>query len=187
MSAHTFKGDPATNPGTSESKRAPEGLRVTVRSGRPEDVPILIPLGRRMLELHCQLEPEYVQLAPTFDEVWGDYLERFLKESDSAVLVAETEGQAIGYALLTIRERPPVVSRPPELLIAELYVEGGFRGLGVGQCLLKTALDWARERGTATAALHVFDRNQDATKFYRRMGFRLLERVMIRRIDGEAT
>lgn len=173
------------------AERGPEEtqelLKVTVRSGRRQDAALLIPLGRKMLNLHCRLEPTYMRAAADVDfaGVWGEYLQRFLNEGHSQVLVAEAEGRAIGYALLTIRPRPPVVQGPPEVLVAELYVDEEFRGRGVGQCLLHVAYDWARQRGAATAALHVFDRNEEAVAFYERMGFRLVERVMVRQLAAE--
>ena len=70
------------------------------------------------------------------------------------VLVAESDGSTVGFAALG-----------PDRL-DHLYVAPDAQRAGVGSALLAAA------QGTrATLVLHVFDRNTEAVRFYRRHGF----------------
>lgn len=56
--------------------------------------------------------------------------------------------------------------------VADLVVEAGAAGQGVGSALLAFAEQWARQHGFAMLTLSVIVENERARSLYRRLGFR---------------
>jgi len=63
------------------------------------------------------------------------------------------------------------------MFLEELYVVPELRGRGIGQALLRAALDVARTRRCRSAELEVERSHARAANLYARAGFRPLERV----------
>ena len=75
------------------------------------------------------------------------------------VVVAESEGQVVGFAALGAE------------FLEHLYVLPRFQGRGVGSALLERA----KELRPEGFRLWVFQRNEEARRFYERRGLRLVE------------
>jgi GNAT superfamily N-acetyltransferase len=56
--------------------------------------------------------------------------------------------------------------------IESLFVEESYRGLGIGDALIKSALFWMDEKGAETKMVSVAAGNEEAFRFYARYGFR---------------
>ena len=52
-----------------------------------------------------------------------------------------------------------------------LYVEENYRGLGIGELLLRNAINWMDEMGAHTKTVSVAVGNEKAFGFYQRFGF----------------
>ncbi|MDE0217933.1 MAG: GNAT family N-acetyltransferase [Spirochaetaceae bacterium] len=100
------------------------------------------------------------------------YLLSFLSECS---LVARVSGRIVGFACARIANKPGYAVTPADrrvLQIEELYVCPEARRQGIGSALVRTVLQWARDRGVA--AFHVFTATRDTDRilrFYRRLGF----------------
>lgn len=79
-------------------------------------------------------------------------------------LIAESDGHAVG--LVQGRRRPPRT-----LLLFSMWVDPDVRGLGVGRQLIGSLEEWARGWGGEETVLWVFQANEPAIGFYRRLGF----------------
>ncbi|QIS04548.1 GNAT family N-acetyltransferase [Nocardia brasiliensis] len=87
------------------------------------------------------------------------------KLSVQAVFATARDGKAVGIAggrLEPDAETPTLVS---------LWVAPDARGLGVGDELVRTVLEWARGEGHRRITLWVLDSNAPAERLYRRHGF----------------
>jgi len=87
-----------------------------------------------------------------------------------AVLVAERDGNLIGFVLLS-RARFVLRTARPAGSITDIYVAPGQRGRGVGTDLLRAGLSWLRGRGYRRVLLNVTAGNP-ARRLYERAGFR---------------
>ncbi len=98
--------------------------------------------------------------------------EAWLEAADARLLIAERDGEAIGYAVLRVEEGPPtwdVGRRVAEL--ESLVVLAEARGGGVGAMLVAGARELAAEAGATRMAVGVAHANADALRFYAREGF----------------
>ena len=77
--------------------------------------------------------------------------------------VAELDGEIAGYAIMSMGA--------DEAHLLNLCVDPAHHGMGLGDVLLKTMLDCAREREAVTAFLEVRPSNTGARRFYERRGF----------------
>jgi ribosomal protein S18 acetylase RimI-like enzyme len=86
--------------------------------------------------------------------------------------VAESEGEIAGS--IHFAELAMAVSRP-------------WRGRGIGNALMETAIGWAREQGLHKLCLSVFPHNESASALYRKFGFLEEGRRVkqYRRVSGE--
>lgn len=89
-----------------------------------------------------------------------------------AWFIAETDGDgppgALGVVL--VRRRPPDVA-----LVFSMWVEPRVRRSGVGRALIQAASDWAASWGAERVVLWVVASNEPGSRFYRRLGFTLVE------------
>ena len=90
---------------------------------------------------------------------------RFLTSPNAALIVCETGGDVVGYALVLFRTKSP---------IARLYsiaVAAAIAGRGIGAALLLAAEAAAQERGSFQMRLEVQEKNARAISRYRKSGY----------------
>lgn len=92
-----------------------------------------------------------------------------LMQAHSAVLVAEVNAHAVGYALVNVGVACP--SGSPFVEVASLYVQVHFAGQGIGSALLRECQQLAQQRtGSAAIWLTVNAKNYPAIAFYKKHG-----------------
>jgi len=85
------------------------------------------------------------------------------------VLIAESEsGEGMGFALF-FPNYSTFLARPG-IYLEDLYVRPAFRSRGVGLKLLRAIARLALERGCGRFEWSVLDWNENALRFYRRLG-----------------
>lgn len=109
---------------------------------------------------------EETEARPT--EYWHDRVRSAAAGEESALFAAVDGDEWIGLAGGFIYEE--VDARTPYLI--SMWVDPAHRGRGVGQALVQTVIDWARERGLDHLVLEVEATNQRAISLYTRCGFR---------------
>ncbi len=100
------------------------------------------------------------------------------------VVLAEAEGQAMGFALVF-----PEYSSwrgTVGLYVQDLYVRPEARGRGLARALLSAAMDEAGDWGPAYLTLMVDHHNDAARVWYEKQGFVLRERGDLLILDGPA-
>ena len=90
-------------------------------------------------------------------------------------LVAERSGVILGFAALERRRRSRRNARYGELVTIEVLPE--FRGQSIGVALYRTLETRLVGWGGSSIHLHVSVENADAFAFYRRLGFRVIDRA----------
>ena len=109
-----------------------------------------------------EFEPD--ELAHYLDETisvsrWHEYL------AHDRVLVARTNGQAIGYVQAGATNAGAVE-------IHRLYIDARFQGLGLGTDLLQRILADGMVLAAPTVRITVWEHNHGARRLYERFGFR---------------
>jgi ribosomal protein S18 acetylase RimI-like enzyme len=102
--------------------------------------------------------------------------EEYVADDSRAVILAEGDGVAIGYAMLVHGEPydadvRAVVRHRPTTELSKIYVLPDAHGGGVARQLLDAAVDIAREIGAAGIWLGTNQANVRAQRFYEKCGF----------------
>ncbi|HEX3299617.1 MAG TPA: GNAT family N-acetyltransferase [Actinomycetota bacterium] len=140
-------------------------------------LPSIEPLTRSLHEHHRTVDPAIpgVPLRDT-DAWWAVRSERYrawLAEPDTFLLVAEDDGVAAGYALVTFRERDDSNATGDRFAeLQSLAVTPDRRGEGLGTALLHEVYREVRRRGAEEMVIGVLATNEAAMRLYEREGFR---------------
>ncbi|MDC6169750.1 GNAT family N-acetyltransferase [Paucibacter sp. XJ19-41] len=99
-------------------------------------------------------------------------------------LVGEIDGEMVGFALFFTNFSTFLAK--PGLYLEDLYVRPAHRRSGLGKGLLQRLAQIAVERDYGRFDWTVLDWNEDAIRFYEKMGASVLPEWRICRMTGEA-
>jgi diamine N-acetyltransferase len=103
------------------------------------------------------------------DELSASKFAAILTQNNSIILIAEVDGNTVGYALVKVDA--PCPSGSPTVEVASLYVQEHFARQGIGSTLLRECQQIARRRkGSADIWLTVNAQNAPAIAFYVQQG-----------------
>lgn len=94
-----------------------------------------------------------------------------LSDPDSLFLIAEIEGEPVGYARLHQGATPAAIAAVQPIEIVRFYARKAWIGHGIGAALMQACLDEAAARGCDVVWLDVWEENQRARVFYEKWGF----------------
>ena len=144
----------------------------TIRRATGQDATVLADLGARTFydAFAHHNKPEDIEryIAGAFNLA---QMARELADPRSTFLLAQMNGQAIGYAKLRAGDAPDCVDGPRPIELERIYVDQNAHGRGVGAALMRTCLDEARQADYGAVWLGVWERNDHAQAFYRKWGF----------------
>jgi ribosomal protein S18 acetylase RimI-like enzyme len=148
---------------------AKDGVGQLTRIAQPDDAPLLTPLLEAFDGPPISVEQVQQRLLAI--------------QGIETVLLAEVEGQTVGFA--SLRVVPYLSDDVPRDELTELYVEAAYRRRGVGRALLERVEAMARERGATELVLLTGQGNQTAQAFYRAIGFRECALAMEKPLGGD--
>jgi ribosomal protein S18 acetylase RimI-like enzyme len=157
-----------------------------VRRATAADLPRLGRLGALLIEEHHGYDSRRF-LAPGqwTPADYAAYLGAQLGDPSSTVLVAEDNGEVIGYAYAVVEGYDYMALRGPAGILHDLIVEPRARGSGAGRLLVEAILADLKSRGVPRVVLHAAERNAPAQRFFARHGFRPTMIEMTRDLDDE--
>lgn len=159
-----------------------------IRRGEIQDAALLAELGARTFSETFANEntPEnmaaYLAAAFSPEQIAAD-----LADPRCAFLIAETDGVAVGYAMLRSGAVPDRVAGERPIELVRLYVSQHNLGSGVGAALMQACIDDAKRGGHQTLWLGVWEHNIRAQAFYRKWNFREVGRHLFQLGDDPQT
>jgi ribosomal protein S18 acetylase RimI-like enzyme len=132
---------------------------VNIRTATTEDIDLLASLVER---LETELPP--LPYAGDPAELERGKIERMV--SEGVALIAEEDGNAVGYALARYGDHGPTT-----VYVSDLWVDAPARGRGVARELMRRVSDAAIAHGSTHVVLDVDSKNAAAIAFYERLGF----------------
>ena len=160
---------------------------VSIRAAVSGDAPALGRLGALLVRTHHDFDPaRFMPATPRTERGYGSFLTSPLAASDAVVLVADREGEVIGYTYAGLEGFDYMSLRGPAGVLHDIVVDPAHRGGGVGRLLLDSTLAALRERGARQVVLSTAERNAAAQRLFARAGFRRTMIEMTRELDGGA-
>ncbi len=120
-------------------------------------------------------------------ETYLGWLDGEVAAGDGAILVAEREGQAIGFVSCWAERDDDMLVKEAERAfgyVADLFVEAAFRRRGVGVALLAAAEAHLAGLGLTQFRISALAANADACAVYERLGYTAYEVVYEKRPGG---
>ena len=148
---------------------------ILIRQATRDDAKLLTDLSyttfRDAFAYHPKNAPEdlanYMRQAFNTEQIIAE-----LVDQNSIFLVAEVDGQPAGYAKLIVGTIEDEITARKPIELSRLYSHQKFLGGGVGQKLIDTCFDLARDNDNDVMWLGVWEYNPRAQRFYEKNGFR---------------
>jgi ribosomal protein S18 acetylase RimI-like enzyme len=146
---------------------------VLIRKAERRDLDSLGRLGAMLMRTHYAFDPQRF-LAPgqRAEAGYASFLGGVLESDEDCVFVAEDDGAIVGYVFAALEPLSWKELRGPAGFIHDVAVADAARRTGVATKLMRTAIDWLRERGAPRVILWTAAPNEGAQALFRRLGFR---------------
>jgi ribosomal protein S18 acetylase RimI-like enzyme len=158
---------------------------VSIRGAAPADVPAIGRLGALLVRVHHDLDPQrFIAAGPDTEKRYGWFLGTQLEEPNVIILVAEQDGEVIGYTYSGVEGNDYMALRGPAGVVYDIVVDPAHRKQGVGQRLLAATVDALKARGSPRVVLSTAERNASAQRLFDRAGFRRTMIEMTREVSN---
>ena len=157
---------------------------VAVRRAAPADVTTIGRLGALLVRTHHDFDPQrFMAATPRTEQAYGSFLGTQLEEPNIVVLVAEQDGEVVGYTYAGVEGSDYMSLRGPAGVLYDIVVDPAHRRHGVGRMLLDATLEALKSHGAPRVVLSTAERNTAAQRLFDRAGFRRTMIEMTRELD----
>ena len=145
----------------------------TIRAAEPADIPALGRLGALLVRAHHEFDSSrFIAAGPRTEQGYASWLGSQLRNPQVVILVAEGNGDILGYSYSEI-EGPDYMSlRGPAGVLHDIVVDPVQRRHGVGRMLLDATLEELANRGAPQVVLWTAAPNEAAQRLFASAGFR---------------
>jgi len=145
---------------------------LTVRTASINDAELLADLGAETFHdtfMSSNTEEDMkLYLAKNFSRA---QLEAELEEAGTIFIIAEHNGEAVGYAKMRTQDEPEGLNESNQIEIERIYSRKEYFGKAVGKTLMEACLRIGKSAGHKVAWLGVWEHNPRAIAFYEKCGF----------------
>ena len=151
---------------------------MTIVPAENRHIPGLIRLLYQVGGVHHHIRPDLFRSGAI--KYTHPQLEALLADESSPVFVAEEAGEVLGYCFCQLREYrdSTVLTDRKEIYIDDLCVEEACRGRGIATVLYRHVTCWAKDIGCGYVTLNVWQGNENAMRFYEKMGMHIRSTTM---------
>jgi ribosomal protein S18 acetylase RimI-like enzyme len=144
-----------------------------IRRAVSHDVPHVLPLVRRICDLHGSWDPQRFDFRDDVTERYRGWLVARSEDSKSVFLVAETsEGKIVGYAVGTVEPEIPIYWTPECGWIHDIWIDEEYRNEGAGRQMVMMCVEAFSDLNVKQVRLQTATANEMARKLFASCGFR---------------
>lgn len=155
-----------------------------VRAAKPTDVPAVLPMVRKLCELHRSWDRGKYDFVDGIEEMYRGWLTARASDPRAVFLVAHREGVGpVGFLIGTVEKEIPIYRLKEYGFIHDLWVEPDYRNEGLARQLVMLAVERFEEIGVQQVRLDTAGPNDVARKLFERCGFRVSVVEMLREKD----
>lgn len=146
---------------------------VNIRRAELRDIPALDRLLYEVHRVHSDVRPDLFRAGAK--KYTDAHLAVILQDEKTPVFVAEAAGTVVGYAFCIHKQfvNDNSMTDVKTLYIDDLCVDEAARGQHVGTQLYDYVLAFARRHGYYNVTLNVWADNENAVKFYEKVGLKI--------------
>jgi ribosomal protein S18 acetylase RimI-like enzyme len=159
---------------------------MSIRRATPADLQTIGRLGALLVRTHHDFDADrFIAATAQTEHGYGSYLGTQIEKPNIIILVAERDGEVIGYTYSGVEGNDYMSLRGPAGVLYDIVVEPAHRERGVGRALLDATLEALAAKGAPRVVLSTAERNEAAQRLFARAGFRRTMIEMTREL-GEA-
>jgi GNAT superfamily N-acetyltransferase len=152
-------------------------MTIAIRAAQPGDEPDILRMIRALAAFEREPDAVVATEAMLTENLFGE-------GAHVRAHIAERDGRAVGLALWFLNYS--TWTGRPGLYLEDLFVDPGERRSGVAKALMVALAQEALARGCARMDWAVLDWNDEAMRFYEKLGARHAEGWQPWRLEGEA-
>ena len=142
-----------------------------IRLATTNDAKRIGELWLEMVNFHQQFDAVLFQASENGAEFYESSVLSRLSDSQTRVLVAEVDGEVVGYVLgMLVNITPEMFAPIRSGFLADISVNAEFRRQGIGRELVERLVLWFQSQNVAYFEWHVSEKNQNAVKFWKSIG-----------------
>jgi ribosomal protein S18 acetylase RimI-like enzyme len=123
--------------------------------------------------MHHDFDPQRFIAAPLrTEDSYGSFLGGQLDDPNIVILVADRDGEVLGYTYAGVEGTDYMALRGPAGALYDIVVDPDHRQQGVGRMLLDATLDALKALGAPRVVLSTAEKNDAAHRLFERAGFR---------------
>jgi ribosomal protein S18 acetylase RimI-like enzyme len=155
-----------------------------VRSAKASDVPAVLPMVRKLCDLHRSWDRAKYDFLDGIEEMYRGWLTARASDPRAVFLVADREGVGpVGFLIGTVEKEIPIYRLKEYGFIHDLWVEPDYRNEGLARQLVMLAVERFGDIGVQQVRLDTAGPNDVARKLFERCGFRVSVVEMLREKD----
>ncbi|WP_224367618.1 GNAT family N-acetyltransferase [Hyalangium versicolor] len=162
-------------------------MTLTVRPARPADADALGRMGGALMRQHHDFDSQRFMLTEDVESGYRWWLAKEMKAREAVVLVAERDGEVVGYVYGRVEERDWNALRDRCGGFHDIWVDESARGSGAGRLLAEALVRRFTELGVPRVILMTAAKNEGAQKFFARLGWRPTMVEMTRETPGSGS
>ena len=149
-----------------------------IRLATMQDIEQVNIIRKEVNDLHVNGRPDVFKAG--FSTEIREYVKCYLNSDDKFLLVCEEDDSICAYAMVNIIIKPetPYLFERKHFEINEIGVLNTKQGKGYGKQIVQGVKDIAKEQNIHRIELNMWTFNEDALKFYEKIGFNTYRRYL---------
>ncbi|MFL5321847.1 MAG: GNAT family N-acetyltransferase [Myxococcaceae bacterium] len=147
-------------------------MALQIRPARSEDAKALGRMGAQLARQHHRFDAERFMLPDDVESGYCWWLSKEMNAKDAVVLVAELDGDVVGYAYGRVEERDWNLLLDRCGGFHDLWVEERARKSGTGAKLAEEMMKRLLALGVPRVVLSTAAKNEPAQRLFQRLGWR---------------
>lgn len=146
---------------------------IIVRKSTSNDLEDILRLNLDLFKKEHKEYDKKLDLKWTYGKIGKSYFQKRASGKEGFCVVAEVEGEVVGYLCGSVRDCPYDYRLIPKYAELEnMIVDKKFRGGGIGKKLTEEFLKWCKSKKADSVSVNASIQNEKGINFYRKMGFR---------------
>ena len=143
-----------------------------IRSATVADVERAAVLGAGIVRLHHSIDPKRFFMLDDIEQGYAWWLGQEIERPEAVVMVAERDGELVGYGYGAIEDRDWSVLLDRHGALHDVFVAETARRQGVARALVTAIIRRLEEMGAPLIVLRTMVQNESARRLAESLGFR---------------
>lgn len=149
-----------------------------IRCARLEDINQINIIRKQVNDLHVKAYPKFFK--PGFPKAMQEYLKEYINAQNKFLLIYDDNGLISSYAMVNVVTKPETSYRfqCQYLEIEEIGTLQTHQGKGYATKIIQNIKKIGLERNIHKIELNMWNFNENASKFYEKVGFRTYKKYL---------